>query len=82
MGRVLGTEIMLNTPLIAEYIRDEGRTHEIKDALIEDNIRGMHTFDQNLLDLYRHGLITIDEATDNASSPSEFKMMVTRSGMR
>ncbi len=82
VGRVLGTEIMLNTPLIAEYIRDEGRTHEIKDALIEDNIRGMHTFDQNLLDLYRHGLITIEEATDNASSPSEFKMMVTRSGMR
>jgi twitching motility protein PilT len=82
VGRVLGSEILLNTPLIAEYIRDEARTHEIKDALIEDNIRGMHTFDQNLVDLYKHGLITMDEAMDTATSPNELKLMVTRAGIR
>ncbi|WP_293911786.1 PilT/PilU family type 4a pilus ATPase [Deinococcus sp.] len=82
VGRVLGSEILLNTPLIAEYIRDEDRTHEIKDALIEDNIRGMHTFDQNLVDLYKHGLISMDEAMDTATSPNELKLMVTRAGIR
>ena len=82
VGRVLGSEILLNTPLIAEYIRDDSRTHEIKEALIEDNIRGMHTFDQNLVDLYKHGLITMDEAMDTATSPNELKLMVTRSGIR
>ena len=82
IGRVLGTEILLNTPLIAEHIRDEERTHEIKEALIEDNIRGMHTFDQHLVELYRNGLITVEEAGDNATSANEFKLMVTRSGMR
>ncbi|TSA86895.1 PilT/PilU family type 4a pilus ATPase [Deinococcus detaillensis] len=82
VGRVLGHEVLINTPLIAEFIRDENRTHEIKDALVEDNIRGMHTFDQTLLELYRSQMITLEEASDNASSPSEFKVMVTRSGMR
>ncbi len=42
----------------------------------------MHTFDQSLLELYREHLITLEEAGDNATSPNEFKVMVTRSGMR
>ncbi|WP_019008727.1 PilT/PilU family type 4a pilus ATPase [Deinococcus aquatilis] len=80
VGRVLGTEILLATPLVQEYVKDEEKTALIKDALIEDNIRGMHTFDQNLVQLYRHNLITMDEAMDNASSPHELKLMITRAG--
>ncbi|UQN06106.1 PilT/PilU family type 4a pilus ATPase [Deinococcus sp. QL22] len=80
VGRVLGTEILLATPLVREYIKEEEKTALIKDALIEDNIRGMHTFDQNLVELYRHNLITMEEAMDNASSPHELKLMVTKSG--
>ncbi len=82
VGRVLGHEVLINTPLISEFIRDENRTHEIKEALIEDNIRGMHTFDQHLLDLYQANIISMEEARDNASSPNEFKLMVTRSNRR
>ena len=80
VGRVLGLEILLNTPLIQEYIKDENKTPLIKDALIEDNIRGMHTFDQHLVQLYRNTLITMDEALAAATSPHELKLMVTRSG--
>ncbi|ACO45627.1 PilT/PilU family type 4a pilus ATPase [Deinococcus deserti] len=80
VGRVLASEILLNTPLIQDYIRDEDRTPLIKDALMEDNIRGMHTFDQHLMELYQHNLITLEEATDAATSPHELKLMVTRSG--
>ncbi|THF69463.1 PilT/PilU family type 4a pilus ATPase [Deinococcus sp. Arct2-2] len=80
VGRVLGTEILLATPLVQEYVKDEEKTALIKDALIEDNIRGMHTFDQNLVQLYRHNLITMDEAMDNASSPHELKLMITKAG--
>ncbi|MFC4639662.1 type IV pilus twitching motility protein PilT [Deinococcus hohokamensis] len=79
VGRVLANEIMLNTPLIQDYIRDEDKTPLIKDALIEDNIRGMHTFDQHLVQLYQHNLITLAEATDAATSPHELKLMVTKS---
>ena len=80
VGRVLGLEVLLNTPLIQEYIKDENKTPLIKDALIEDNIRGMHTFDQHLVQLYRNTLITMDEALSAATSPHELKLMVTRSG--
>ncbi|GGN28860.1 type IV pilus twitching motility protein PilT [Deinococcus daejeonensis] len=80
VGRVLGLEVLLNTPLIQEYIKDENKTPLIKDALIEDNIRGMHTFDQHLVQLYRNTLITMDEALAAATSPHELKLMVTRSG--
>lgn len=80
VGRVLGLEIMLNTPLVQEYIKDEDKTPLIKDALMEDDIRGMHTFDQHLAQLYRHNLITLDEAMEAATSSHELKLMVTRSG--
>ena len=81
VGRVLGTELLVNTALIQDYIRDEEKTNLIKDALIEDNLRGMHTFDQHLVELYRHSLITLDEAVESASSPHELRMMITREGM-
>ncbi|GAA5511867.1 twitching mobility protein [Deinococcus carri] len=81
LGRVLGTEVMLNTPLVQDYIRDEQKTPLIKDALIEDNIRGMQTFDQHLVQLYRHHLITLEEAQNAATSPHELKLMVTRAGL-
>ncbi|GGL71217.1 twitching motility protein PilT [Deinococcus aerolatus] len=80
VGRALALEVMLNTPLIQEYIKDEAKTPLIKDALMEDNIRGMHTFDQHLAQLYQHNMITMDEALNAASSPHELKLMVTRSG--
>ena len=78
VGRVLGTEVLLNTPLVQEYIRDETKTALIKDALQEDNIRGMHTFDQHLVDLYQSGLITLETAMEAATSPHELRLMVTK----
>ena len=81
VGRVLGQEILINTPLIKEYIKDDHKTHLIKDALIEDNIRGMHTFDQHLADLYGAGQITLDEALENATSAHEVRLMITRQGV-
>ncbi|ULH16942.1 PilT/PilU family type 4a pilus ATPase [Deinococcus sp. KNUC1210] len=81
VGRVLGTELLVNTALVQDYIRDEEKTTLIKDAMMEDNLRGMHTFDQHLVELYRHSLITMDEAMEAASSPHELRMMVTRQGM-
>ncbi|GGM00615.1 PilT/PilU family type 4a pilus ATPase [Deinococcus aerophilus] len=80
VGRVLGLEVLLNTPLVQEYIKDEDKTPLIKDALVEDNIRGMHTFDQHLAQLYQHHLITMEAALEAATSPHELRLMVTRSG--
>lgn len=77
-GRVLATEVLINTPLVQEYIKDEERTLLIKDALVEDNIRGMHTFDQNLASLYRSGAISLESAMAAATSSHELKLLLTQ----
>jgi twitching motility protein PilT len=77
-GRVLALEVLVNTPLIRDYIKDEDKTPLIKDAMMEDNMRGMRTFDQHLVELYNSGLISYEEALSSATSPHEFKLMLTR----
>ncbi|MBX3140140.1 MAG: PilT/PilU family type 4a pilus ATPase [Trueperaceae bacterium] len=77
-GRVLALELLINTPLIRDYIKDEEKTPLIKEALMQDNLRGMQTFDQHLVELYLAGRITMEDATFTATSPHEFRLMVTQ----
>ncbi|HRN18461.1 MAG TPA: PilT/PilU family type 4a pilus ATPase [Trueperaceae bacterium] len=77
-GRVLALEVLVNTPLIRDYIKDEEKTPLIKEALMQDNLRGMQTFDQHLVELYLAGRIAMDDATFTATSPHEFRLMVTQ----
>jgi len=73
MGRVPAAEIMVNTALIAERIRTGDLLHTIGDLISEGRSQyGMQTFDQSLMDLYRRGLITHDDAVRYATNPSEF----------
>ncbi len=82
-GRQLALEVLINSPLIRDYIKDESKTPLIKDALIQDNLRGMQTFDQHLVDLYLDGAITLEDAVYTATSPHELRLMITqRSGGR
>lgn len=77
-GRVLAVETLINTPLIRDYIKDPEKTPLIKEALMEDNLRGMQTFDQHLVDLYLQGTITLEDAAAVATSPHELRVMVTQ----
>jgi len=77
-GRVLALEILLATELIRDYIKDEEKTPLIRNALAEDNVRGMQTFDQHLARLYREGKITREDALTAATSPHEFKLLLAR----
>src|SRR5690625_3617901 len=77
-GRMLALEVLVNTPLIRDYIKDADKTPLIKEALEDDNIRGMQTFDQHLVELYLDGHIAMDAAVAMATSPHEFKLMVTQ----
>ena len=77
-GRALAVEVLINTPLIRDYIKDPEKTSLIKDALVEDNIRGMQTFDQHLVDLYLAGTVTLEDAVDMATSPHEVRVMITQ----
>ena len=77
-GRTLATEVLVNTPLIRDYIKDETKTGLIKDALMQDNLRGMQTFDQHLVELYLGGSIRLEDAVYAATSPHELQLMITQ----
>ncbi len=76
-GRVLATEVLVNTPLIRDYIKDPDKTSLIKEALMQGNLRGMHTFDQDLVDHYLAGRVSLQDATYMATSPHELRLMIT-----
>ena len=77
-GRTLALEILVNTPLIRDYIKDEEKTPLIKEALMADNLRGMQTFDQHLVKLYTDGHISMEDAEASSTSSHEFRLMITQ----
>jgi twitching motility protein PilT len=78
-GRMLALEILLATPFVRDLIKDEHKTSQIKDSMLQDNLRGMQTFDQHLAELYTQGHISLEDAEYSATSPHELKLMLTKS---
>ncbi|MEJ2084101.1 MAG: type IV pilus twitching motility protein PilT [Acidobacteriota bacterium] len=76
-GRVPATEVMIATPYIKECIENKERTKFIREQIaLGTSQYGMQTFDQSLYQLYKSGLITLDEALRRASNSDEFKLKV------
>ncbi len=76
-GRVPAVEVMIATPYIRECIENKERTKFIREQIaVGTSQYGMQTFDQSLYQLYKTGLITLDEALRRASNPDEFKLKV------
>jgi len=65
--RCAAIEIMVNTPHIAGLIL-KGDLHEVKEAMKTSGNKGIKTFDDALLDLYKAERITQEEALNNADS--------------
>jgi twitching motility protein PilU len=78
-NRVPAVEVMLNSPFIAELIT-KGDISGIKEAMKESAEEGTITFDQALLDLYRRGLISLDEAIQNADSKNDLSLEIRMGG--
>ena len=74
-SRRAAIEILINTPLLADYIR-KGEIHEIKDLMKRSRELGMQTFDQALFDLYKAGEITYKEALKHADSPNDLRLTI------
>jgi len=66
---VAAVELMLNTPHIKDLIL-KGDIAGVKEAHKESGEQGMQNFDNALLDLYKAGTITLDEAMAHADSRS------------
>ena len=77
IGRVPATEILISTAYIRECIENKEKTKYIREAIaLGTSQYGMQTFDQSLYQLYRSGLITLDEALKRATNPDEFKLKI------
>jgi len=72
-GRVPVMEVMLNSPLVADHIRN-GKVHLIKDVMAKSTQQGMQTLDQSLLAAYREGLISAEEAIRCADSANDVRL--------
>ncbi len=77
MGRVPGAEVMRVTPYIRECIENKDKTKYIREQIaLGTSQYGMQTFDQSLYQLYKSGLITLEEALRRATNPDEFKLKI------
>jgi twitching motility protein PilT len=68
---------MIVTPYIRECIENKEKTKYIREQIsLGTSQYGMQTFDQSLFQLYKAGLITLDEAMRKATNPDEFKLRI------
>lgn len=72
----LATEVLINTPFCAEVIR-KGNMQQIKEIIDKGAVDGMHSFDQSLVELYKSGKITKENALDNATSRNNLDWMLS-----
>jgi twitching motility protein PilU len=74
-GRHPVIEVLLNSPLIAEYIR-KGEVHLIKEVMTKSTEMGMQTLDQSLFKAYCEGLISREDAERYADSGNDVRLMI------
>lgn len=74
-GRCVAVEVLVNTPFAADLLL-KGDVHELKSLMKKSAEAGMKTFDQALVELFKEGSITEEEAIRNADSANEVRLML------
>jgi twitching motility protein PilU len=76
--RIPTVEVLLNTRHIAELI-ETGEIPGIKEAMEQSMAPGSQTFEQDLFRLYKHGVITLEEALAASDSPTNLSWLINNS---
>ena len=77
IGRVPAAEVLISTAYIRECIENKDKTKYIREQIaLGTSQYGMQTFDQSLYQLFKSGLITLDEALKRATNPDEFRLKI------
>jgi twitching motility protein PilT len=77
-GRVPACEVLINTAAVRDNIRDREKALNIPELIREGTIQyGMQSFDQSLMNWYRQGKISYENALFYSSNPSEFALRVS-----
>jgi len=77
LGRVPAVEVLVATEYVRDCIENKEKTKYIKEAIKAGTSQyGMQTFDQSLYQLYRSGLVSLEEALKRATNPNEFRLKI------
>ncbi|MFH1701673.1 MAG: type IV pilus twitching motility protein PilT [Candidatus Zixiibacteriota bacterium] len=76
-GRVPALEILVNTAAVRDCLMDPEKFGNIPDLIESGKSQyGMQTFDQSIMNLYKQGLISYEDAMSAASNPDDFDMRI------
>jgi twitching motility protein PilT len=81
-GRVAICEILRMTGRVRDMIVNPDETGRLSEVIAEGGYYGMQTFDQALLAHVQSGLVAMDDALRAATSPHDFKLLVSSDGKR
>jgi twitching motility protein PilU len=73
--RCAAIEVLLNSPRVEELIK-QGEVAELKEVMEKSAGMGMQTFDLALLELFKQGKISKDEAMKNADSENNLRLKI------
>ncbi len=73
-GRVAALEILVNTPGVANLIR-QGKLDQLETAMQSGGANGMQTMDSALMDLVERDVISAQEAYQQANNKTRFKSL-------
>jgi twitching motility protein PilT len=77
-GRVPACEVLINTAAVKDNIRDREKALNIPELIREGTIQyGMQSFDQSLMEWYKSGVISYENALFFSTNPSEFALRVS-----
>ena len=71
----MAQEIMVVTPAVANLIR-EAKAAQIYSTIQTSSGAGMQTLEAALAELYKKGLISIEDALSKSSKPNELKRLI------
>ena len=74
-GRVAALEILIANPAVRNLIR-EGKTHQVPSMIQTGKKYGMVLLDDSIMDLYKKGIISADEAYAKSNEKGRFRAML------
>ncbi len=74
-GRVAALEILIANPAVRNLIR-EGKTHQVPSMIQTGKKYGMVLLDDSIMDLFKKGIISADEAYAKSNEKGRFRAML------
>jgi len=71
-------EVIPITPRIREALKQPSQTDRLREVLREQGLEGYQSFDQNLLTLYRKGLVDYQTARLHSQNPTQLELTILR----